>query len=131
MGRNLYLISRRQSLNWGMSPNTAGMIILSGSRKKWRPSDLQKFGVVKRTITNYRKIASIMQREKYFGLSPRIARWKLDKPLENWLSYRADHSSFFKRLYLFYYSLFDRSYQQISINQAIDVCCHTGNVIIK
>ncbi len=25
----------------------------------------------------------------------------------------------------------DRSYQQISINQAIDACCHTGNVIIK
>ena len=25
----------------------------------------------------------------------------------------------------------DRSYQQISINQAIDACCQTGNVIIK
>ena len=51
-----------------------------------------------------------MKKEKYFGMSPRIARWKLDTPIENWLSYRADYSSFFKRLYLFYYSLFDRKY---------------------
>ena len=67
---------------------------------------MQKFGVVKRTITNYRKIARIMQREKYFGLSPRIARWKLDNPLENWLGYKADCSEFWKKVYIFYYNVF-------------------------
>lgn len=59
-----------------------------------------------------------MEKEKYFGMSPRIARWKLDTPIENWLSYRADHSSFFKRLYLFYYFLFDRKYYLVGRQMA-------------
>lgn len=51
-----------------------------------------------------------MKKEKYFGMSPRIARWKLDTPIENWLSYRADHSERWKYIYLFYYNLFDHKY---------------------
>lgn len=59
-----------------------------------------------------------MQKEKYFGLSPRIARWKLDTPIENWLSYKADHSEFFKRLYLLYYYMFDRKYYLVGRQMA-------------
>lgn len=62
-----------------------------------------------------------MQKEKYFGLSPRIARWKLDNPFENWLSYRADHSQLFKRLYLLYYCLVDREYYYKGVKIAKDV----------
>lgn len=39
-----------------------------------------------------------MQKERYFGMSSRIARWKIDNPFENWLSYKADSSLFWKRL---------------------------------
>lgn len=51
-----------------------------------------------------------MYKEKYFGLSPRIARWKLDTAIENWLALKADNSVFFKFLYLTYYAIFDRKY---------------------
>lgn len=39
-----------------------------------------------------------MQKERYFGMSSRIARWKIDNPFENWLTYKADSSLFWKRL---------------------------------
>lgn len=39
-----------------------------------------------------------------------IARWKLDNPFENWLSYKADNSEWWKRLYVWYYQLLDRKY---------------------
>lgn len=65
-----------------------------------------------------------MQKEKYFGMSPRIARWKIDTPFENWLSLRADRSELFKRLYILYYQLFDRKYYQRGAKMA-------GNAIIN
>ncbi len=49
-------------------------------------------------------------RDKYFGMSPRIARWKIDTSFENRLSYRADSSEFWKRVYVGYYRIFDRQY---------------------
>lgn len=51
-----------------------------------------------------------MKKDKYFGISPRIARWKINTPIENWLSYNADHSDFWKRLYVLYYKIFDYKY---------------------
>lgn len=51
-----------------------------------------------------------MNKDKYFGLSKRIARWKLDNPLENWLSYKADESDFWKNIYVKYYQLSDSEY---------------------
>lgn len=51
-----------------------------------------------------------MHKERYFGLSPRIARWKLDTVIENWLALKADNNNFFKSLYLTYYAIFDRKY---------------------
>lgn len=44
-----------------------------------------------------------MRKEKYFAISPRIARWKLDNSLENWLSYKADFSEFWRKIYILYY----------------------------
>lgn len=49
-------------------------------------------------------------KDKYYGISPRIARWKLNTPLENWLGYKADHSEFWKKIYVFYYRIFDSKY---------------------
>lgn len=51
-----------------------------------------------------------MYSDKYFGLSPRIARWKIDTPFENWLSKEADKSEFWKRMYVAYYKIFDNEY---------------------
>lgn len=51
-----------------------------------------------------------MKKDKYFGMSPRIARWKIDNAIENWLSYRADSSAFWKKMYVSYYRLFDNAY---------------------
>lgn len=51
-----------------------------------------------------------MKKEQYFALSPRIARWKLDTPFENWLSFKADNSRFWKRIYIYYYNIFDHRY---------------------
>ncbi len=39
-----------------------------------------------------------------------VSRWKIDTRFENWLSYRADQSRFFKRLYIRFYAIFDREY---------------------
>ena len=50
------------------------------------------------------------RKDRYFGMSPRIARWKLDTPFENWLGYKADKSEFWKKLYVIYYKIFDRKY---------------------
>lgn len=49
-------------------------------------------------------------KDKYFGISPRIARWKLDTPFENWLSFKADKSEFWKKMYVLYYRFFDKEY---------------------
>ena len=61
-----------------------------------------------------------MKKDKYFGLSPRIARWKLDTPLENWLSGMADSSEFWKRLYILYYQLFDNKYYKVGVRMVKD-----------
>lgn len=51
-----------------------------------------------------------MKKDKYFGLSTRIARWKIDNRFENWLSCKADVSEFWKSLYVYFYYLFDHKY---------------------
>lgn len=51
-----------------------------------------------------------MKCEKYYGISPRIAKWKIDTPFENWLSRKADKSDIWKKAYIYYYNLFDRKY---------------------
>ena len=51
-----------------------------------------------------------MQKDIYFGMSSRIARWKLNTPFERWLSLKADASSFWKKIYLYYYCIFDHKY---------------------
>ena len=61
-----------------------------------------------------------MKKDNYFGLSPRIARWKLDTPLENWLSGMADSSEFWKRLYILYYQLFDNKYYKVGVRMVKD-----------
>lgn len=59
-----------------------------------------------------------MSEDKYFGLSPRIARWKMTTFAENWLGVRADRSDFWKRLYISYYRLFDNKYYKTGIAMA-------------
>lgn len=59
-----------------------------------------------------------MEKDKYFGLSPRIACWKIDTPLENWLSLKADESDFWKRFYIFYYMVFDPKYYRNGVKIA-------------
>ena len=54
-----------------------------------------------------------MKRDKYYGLSPRIAVWKIDNIIENWLSYKADHSEIWTWIYVSYYRYADRKYYQL------------------
>lgn len=73
----------------------------------------------------------VMQKDKYFGMSSRIARWKIDSPIENWLSYKADKSEFYKRIYLLYYKLFDYKYYVGGIKMAykyISSHCNINNL---
>ena len=49
-------------------------------------------------------------KEKYFTVAKTISRWKIDTPFENWLGSMADKSEFWKRIYVFYYWLFDHQY---------------------
>lgn len=64
-------------------------------------------------------------KDKYFGMSPRIAQWKIDTPFENWLSYKADKSEFWKSVYVKYYRFFDKKYYKCglqSIKRIIQDC---------
>lgn len=61
-----------------------------------------------------------MKREKYFALSPRIARWKIDTIIENYLGHMADNSEFWKKIYLAYYNLFDHKYHAVGCKMAAD-----------
>lgn len=49
-------------------------------------------------------------KEKYYVVAKTISRWKLDNPLENWLSHKADYSEIWKKLYVLYYRIFDHKY---------------------
>ncbi len=49
-------------------------------------------------------------KEKYYRVAKTISRWKIDTPFENWLGSMADKSEFWKRVYVFYYWLFDHEY---------------------
>lgn len=49
-------------------------------------------------------------KEKYYVVAKTISRWKLDNWFENWLSYKADESEFWKKLYVLYYRVFDHKY---------------------
>lgn len=56
-----------------------------------------------------------MAKDKYLIIYKGIARWKLNNPIENWLSYRADKSELWKYIYVLYYQLFDRKYYQAGL----------------
>lgn len=49
-------------------------------------------------------------KDRYLIIHKGIARWKLNNPFENWLSYKADKSELWKCLYVSYYKLFDTKY---------------------
>ena len=57
-----------------------------------------------------------MKRDRYFGVSPRIARWKINTPLERFIGHRADKSESWKKIYVFYYKLFDNKYYRGGIS---------------
>jgi len=57
-------------------------------------------------------------KEKYYTVAKSISRWKIDTPFENWLSYKADKSEFWKRLYVYYYKVFDRKYYKKGLELA-------------
>lgn len=50
------------------------------------------------------------RRKTGFTNEVEIAPWKLDNKLENWLSYRADKSEIWKKIYVYYYRTFDSEY---------------------
>lgn len=62
-----------------------------------------------------------MKKDKYFGLSSRIAKWKIDNVFENWLSFKADNSEFWKRIYIFYYRIFDAKYYLGGVNMITEL----------
>lgn len=64
---------------------------------------------------------SRISQDKYFGLSNRIARWKIDTHIENWLACRADFSNWWKRVYILYYKIFDRKYYKTGVSMAKDI----------
>ena len=71
-----------------------------------------------------------MIRDKYFGLSPRIARWKFTLPIEGWLGVKADKSEFWKKLYVLYYQLFDNKYYKVGVQMANDaIAAHSQDFI--
>lgn len=53
-----------------------------------------------------------MKKDKYFGFSKRIVKWKINNPFENWLSFKADGSDLWKRFYVLYYRLLDPKYYE-------------------
>lgn len=65
-----------------------------------------------------------MKKDKYLIIHKGIARWKLNNPIENWLSYKADQSEFWKRIYVEYYKIFDYKYYKGGIkfiNTQLDI----------
>ena len=56
-----------------------------------------------------------MNKDKYFGMSSRIARWKINTPFENWLGSRADKSELWKNIYVGYYRIFDNVYYKSGV----------------
>lgn len=51
-----------------------------------------------------------LNNERYFKVSSDISRWKIENRLENWLAHKADHSQFWKKVYVGYYWAFDNKY---------------------
>lgn len=54
-------------------------------------------------------------KDKYYIIHKGIARWKLNNSFENWLSYKADKSEFWKFVYVSYYKWFDRKYYKVGL----------------
>ena len=54
--------------------------------------------------------------DRYYGISPFIAKWKSDTRLENWLSLKADVSDFWKSVYVLYYQIIDNKYYKGGLN---------------
>lgn len=55
-------------------------------------------------------------RDRYLIIHKGIARWKLNNPFENWLSYKADKSEFWKCIYVLYYQIFDYKYYNVGLH---------------
>ena len=71
-----------------------------------------------------------MIKDRYFGVSQRIARWKLTSPLEHCLGEKADKSELWKRLYILYYQLFDNKYYKVGVQMAKDaISLHSDDFI--
>lgn len=64
---------------------------------------------------------SQIDKDKYFGLSNRIARWKIDSPIENYIACRSDFSEWWKRVYILFYKIFDRKYYKCGVSMARDI----------
>lgn len=63
-------------------------------------------------------------KDRYLIIHKEIARWKLNHVFENWLSYKADYSEFWKRIYVLYYQIFDYKYYKGGlkfINNQLDI----------
>lgn len=57
-------------------------------------------------------------KEKYFIVSDKISRWKLNNRVENWLGYKSDKSEFWKYMYVLYYRVFDSKYYKSGLSIA-------------
>lgn len=53
--------------------------------------------------------------KKNYIVAKDISRWKLDNKFENFLSYKADKSEFWKRIYVWYYKIFDHKYYKTGL----------------
>ena len=62
-----------------------------------------------------------MLKDKYFGISPFIAKWKKNTIFENWLSLKADRCKVWKKVYVSYYRLFDRKYYRGGLKYINDI----------
>ena len=69
---------------------------------------------------------------KKIGKDVGIASWKIDSPLESWLSFKADNSLFWKKMYVLFYKIFDSDYYKKGLNY-IDknIEMFVGNVTAK
>lgn len=64
--------------------------------------------------------------DRYFGVSPRVARWHISSPVEHWLGRKADTCELFKRLYLAYYRLHAPAYHRRGQEMAAAVVQQRG-----
>lgn len=70
---------------------------------------------------------------KYMNYKIRkVPRWRIDTSFERWLAHRADKNELWKRLYVFYYRVFDREYYEGGkrfIEEALQNCRAQGEKV--